>query len=80
VLRIEKVTGMVLNDKTIVDGLMVLLSLTIVLVYVTIPHFLCKSLVITKVVIKIDVQITQLITYYLYKCQIKIVKQIISHM
>jgi len=40
--------------------IMFLLFLSIALVFVSIPRFLCKSLFVTKVVIKIDVQITQL--------------------
>jgi len=37
-----------------------LLSLSIVLVFVSMLHFLCKMLVVTKVVTCMDVQITQL--------------------
>ena len=35
-------------------------SLSIALVFVLIPHFLCKILVVAKVVTYMDVQITQL--------------------
>jgi len=52
-------------------SLIFLLSLSIALIFVSIHHFLCKILVVTKVVTYMDVQITQLHTnllIYIVKC------------